>query len=257
MKKNQKITVSVALATYNEEKNLERCLNSVKGLADEIVIVDGGSSDRTVELARKYTDNVIVTDNPPIFHINKQKAIEKCHGEWIVQLDADEEIPSDLKEEILSVVQSENSVAGYYIARNNYFCGKLMRKGGMYPDYVIRLFRNGKGHFPCKSVHEQISITGEVGYLKHAMNHYPYPTFADYLKKADTYTNLTANEFEESKLPLTAFTALYYTVLLPLKTFLNLYIRHKGFLDGWWGFVWALYSGLHHAQAFRKYVKSK
>src|SRR3989344_352376 len=137
--------LSVALAVYNEEKNIVRCLESVKSFADEIVIVDGGSTDATIDVACRYTDIIVKTTNPPIFHINKQKAIQKCRGEWILQMDADEEITPKLAKEIVSVIKNKRSADGYYIARNNYFCGRLMKNGGMYPDYVIRLFRKGKG----------------------------------------------------------------------------------------------------------------
>ncbi|KKS23056.1 MAG: Lipopolysaccharide biosynthesis glycosyltransferase [Microgenomates group bacterium GW2011_GWC1_41_8] len=255
MKKN--ITLSVALATFNEEKNITRCLNSVKKLGDEIVIVDGGSTDKTVYLARNFTDKIFVTDNPPIFHINKQKAIEKCNGQWILQLDADEEVTSELADEITRTVHAHNDINGYFIARKNFFSNQWMKKGGMYPDYVIRLFRNGKGHFPCKSVHEQIVIDGNVGYLKEPMNHYPYATFQEYLKKADTYTSLTAQELEKNKTSISVISYLKYVVIKPLHTFINLFFRHRGFMDGRRGFIWALFSGLHHAQAYVKYIKNK
>jgi glycosyltransferase involved in cell wall biosynthesis len=99
------ITVSVAVAVYNEEKNIARCLSSVADIANEIVVVDGGSTDATVQIAKKYTSHIIVTDNPLIFHINKQKALDACHGDWILQLDADEEITTKLKNEILTVIR--------------------------------------------------------------------------------------------------------------------------------------------------------
>jgi glycosyltransferase involved in cell wall biosynthesis len=252
-----KITLSVAVATYNEEANIKRCLDSVREIADEIVVVDGGSTDNTFSIVKEYTNNITSTNNPPIFHINKQKAIEKCSGMWILQMDADEEVSDKLAKEIQETIKKSTSTAGYYIARNNYFTGKLMHRGGMYPDYVIRLFKNGKGNFPCKSVHEQIAIDGETGYLKEPLNHYPYPTFSEYLRKANTYTSLTATELQEKNIPKTIYYAFIYLVVKPALTFIMLYVRHKGFQDGWRGFAWALFSGLHHAQAYGKYIKSK
>ncbi|MCR4264189.1 MAG: glycosyltransferase family 2 protein [Candidatus Roizmanbacteria bacterium] len=251
----KKVTLSVALATFNEEKNVERCLNSVKNLADEIVVVDGGSTDETVSRAKNYTHAILVTDNPPIFHINKQKAIEKCTGRWILQLDADEEITPALAEEIRSIIHDKNAHHGYFIARRNFFSNQWMKKGGMYPDYVIRLFRNGKGYFPCKSVHEQIVIDGTLGYLKEPMNHFPYASFQEYLRKAGTYTSLTAQELKKKKTPISLVSDMTYIVVKPFYTFIMLFIRHRGFMDGWRGFQWALFSGLHHAQAYLKYKK--
>src|SRR3990167_817886 len=101
----KKVTLSVAIAVYNEEKNLESCLLSVESIANEIVVVDGGSTDNTVEIASKFTSHIIKTDNPPIFHINKQKALDACRGEWILQLDADEVVTPELREEILSLIR--------------------------------------------------------------------------------------------------------------------------------------------------------
>ncbi|MEK7073817.1 MAG: glycosyltransferase family 2 protein, partial [Patescibacteria group bacterium] len=158
----KRITLSVALAVYNEASNLERCLRSVGNLADEVIVVDGGSSDATADIAKRLGAKVYHTDNPAMFHINKQKALDKSSGEWILQLDADEVVSASLKEEIRDVIVSGLTPNGYFISRHNYFLGDWLRKGGQYPDYVIRLFRNGFGEFPQQSVHEQIKIDGPV-----------------------------------------------------------------------------------------------
>lgn len=247
------MALSIAIAVYNEENNLAACLTSVRDMADEIIVVDGGSSDKTVDVARRFSAVVIQTDNPPIFHINKQKALEASHGDWILQLDADEVIPEDLKKEILLTINQERTTGnGYYIPRKNYFWGHWMRKGGQYPDYVIRLVRKGKARFPCKSVHEQIEVDGTVGYLTRPMIHYAYRTRADYWRKADAYTSLTAREL---KAPKTIGSYLFYTFWKPLVTFFAIFVRHKGFVDGIAGFEFALYSGLHWAIAYRKYMQ--
>jgi glycosyltransferase involved in cell wall biosynthesis len=245
----KKIVLSVALAVYNEEQNLSACLSSVKDIAGEIVVVDGGSGDKTVELAKSFGARVIETTNPPIFHINKQKALEACRGEWILQLDADEVIPEDLRSEIVRVVgDKQTTVNGFYIARKNFFLGRRLKKGGQFPDYVIRLVRRGKARFPQKSVHEQIIVDGEVGYLKAPMLHYTYKTRAEYWRKANAYTALTAHEFVKPSF----FT---YCFVKPVATFFSLYIRHKGFIDGLAGFEFALYSALHYPMAYNKYLK--
>lgn len=263
-KKN--IKLSVALAVYNEASTIEACLSSVQDIADEIVVVDGGSTDDTVKKVNKYDARVIETDNPPIFHINKQKALNACHGTWILQLDADEVVTEALKKEILEVISGEklkikehdtNSsiINGYYIPRKNYFWGHWMRKGGQYPDYVIRLVRRGKARFPAKSVHEQIDIDGEVGYLKEPLLHYAYRTRSDYWKKADTYTTLTAQDWKKAELKPNFSNWFLYTVTKPIYTFMNIFIRHKGFVDGWYGAVFAYWSALHFPIAWKKYMK--
>lgn len=248
----KKTKLTVAIAVYNEERNLEACLSSIADIADEIVVVDGGSTDKTVEIAKRFHAKVIRTDNPPIFHINKQKALDDSRGEWILQLDADEIIPEDLKKEIIKTMNHElRTMNGFYIPRRNYFWGHFMKKGGQYPDYVIRLVKKGKARFPAKSVHEQIDVHGEVGYLKNSMLHYTNRTRADYWRKADAYTSLTAATLT---VPRTLRSYLLYTIWKPVITFLNIFVRHKGFVDGIWGFEFALYSALHWAMAYKKYL---
>jgi glycosyltransferase involved in cell wall biosynthesis len=246
--------LSVALAVHNEESTIVDCLQSVGQLADEIVVVDGSSTDNTVVLAEKFTGKIIKTDNPAMFHINKQKALEVCTGEWILQLDADEIVTQELKAEILQVIQkSENN--GYYIPRKNIFWGHFMKKGGQYPDYVMRLVRNGKARFPCKNVHEQISVDGNIGYLKKTLLHYSYRTSRDYWKKADRYTTLTAHKMKSDGVLVNTVSWIRYMILKPIETFFSLFIRHKGFMDGLYGFVFACWSAQHFSIAYKKYCK--
>lgn len=249
----KKIKLSIALATFNEEKNLAACLDSVKELEGEIVIVDGGSTDKTVEIAKKFGARVILSDNQPIFHINKQKAIEACKGEWILQLDADERVTPELREEILRIIENPQlKTVAYFIPRKNYFLGRWLRKTGQYPDGVIRFFKKGKAYLPCKSVHEQMEVKGEVRWLKGHLLHYPYSSFAEYLKKSNRYTTLAAQELLE-KGGKPSVLGYFLAELKAIKTFLLLFIRHKGFLDGFPGFVFSLYSGLHHIAAYIKF----
>lgn len=256
MAETKKKTLAVAIAVFNEEKNVETCLNSVKSLTNELVVVDGGSTDNTVAVVKKFNAYVIQSDNPPIFHINKQKAMEACNSEWILQMDADEEVTQALGQEILGVISGDSAgYNAYYIPRRNYFWGHFMKKGGQYPDYVIRLVRNGKGKFPSKSVHEQIEVEGSVGYLKEPMLHYSYKNRSDYWRKADKYTSLTAQELADKHMPKSIRSWFQYVILKPTWTFLSIFIRHKGFIDGLTGFEFALYSGIHYAIAYRKFSK--
>lgn len=253
-KKN--ITLSVALATYNEEANIGRCLASVAGWADEIVVVDGGSTDTTISIARSYKANVIHADNPAIFHINKQKALDRCSGKWILQLDADEVVTEELKNEINGTINNkQETINGYYIPRKNCFLGHWLRKGGQYPDYLVRFFQRGKGTFPCKSVHEQIKIDGKIGHLRGHLLHYTSRTMSEYWRKAQVYTLLTAQKMKEDRVPATIITYLQYNTIKPVLTFFLLFVRHKGFVDGIYGFLFALFSALHHPIAYQKYIK--
>lgn len=255
-------TISVVLATYNEEKNLQGCLESAKQLADEIVIVDGASNDQTVEIAKEYGTKIKVTTNPPIFHINKQKAIDLATKDWILQLDADERVTPELQKEIKNILdqrpktKDQKLVNGYWIPRKNWFLGRFLMKGGVYPDYTLRLYRRGKGKLPQKSVHEQAVVEGDVGYLKNPLIHLADPNFSRYILRFNRYTDLIAREYLDKKLKKNPLIMLKYLLILPCLWFFNTYIRHKGFMDSWQGFVFSFFSSLRFPAAYLKYIIS-
>ena len=259
-KKTQRVAekslgLSVVLAVHNESAMLAKCLKAVEDLWDELVIVDGESTDDTVKIAKSFGARVISTTNKPNFHINKQMAIDAAKFELVFQLDADE-ITDALLHEFLAKLKAQDptqaSFSGWWVRRRNWFLGQFMRKGGQYPDPVIRIFRHGKGHLPQKDVHEQIAIDGDVGWADGHLLHYSNPTFADYLRKWNAYTSLTAQHLQrQGKLPsLPMF--LEYCLWKPVATTVSLWILHKGFMDGWSGFFFALWSGLHHLVAYLK-----
>lgn len=252
----EKQTISIVLATYNEEKNLTDCLESVKNFADEIIIVDGQSFDRTVEIAKKYNAKIKITTNKPIFHINKQMAIDMASSDWILQLDADERVTPELAKEIQSIINNPNlKFNGYWIPRKNWFLGRFLTKGGQYPDYTLRLYKNGKGRLPQISVHEQAEVKGETGYLKNPLIHIADPSFSRYIKRWGRYTNLIAKELEDQRIGYNPFYALKYVIALPIWWFLLTYVRHKGFVDSWQGFVFSFFSSLRFPVAYFKYLK--
>jgi glycosyltransferase involved in cell wall biosynthesis len=253
--------ISVVLATHNEAKNIEKCLDSVKDWADEIIVVDGESSDDTVKLAKKYDARIIETTNKANFHINKQMGMDAAKGELVLQLDADEAVDKELSAFIQKIhtqrfKTSERDVdtqpVAWWLKRKNLFLGKFLTKGGQYPDPVIRLYLKGRAKLPQKDVHEQMVVDGEVGWAAGHLIHYSNPTFGDYLRKFNTYTSFKAHQLYEAKLKLTLGSAFTYLVWKPLATFFSLYIRHKGLVDGLPGFVFALFSGLHHMIAYLK-----
>jgi len=247
------VKISVALATFNEEENIGPCLDTVKDWVDEIVVADETSHDKTREIARKQGAKVIKTTHKPIFHISKQMAIDAATGDWVLQLDADERVTPELRDEILKIVKSKTEFNGFWIPRKNFFLGRYLKKGGQYPDYTLRLYRKGKGRLPCKSVHEQAEVEGKVGYLESDLLHIADPNFSRYLVRFDRYTTLLADELEEKKLRLGFFSGLNYMLIKPLGWFLLTYFRHKGFVDGFPGFVFSLFSGLRFAVGYVKY----
>lgn len=247
-------TISVVLATYNEENNLEACLNSVKDLAEEIIVVDGTSTDKTVEIAKKFGAKVKITTNKPIFHINKQVAIDMATKDWVLQLDADERVTPELAGEIRKAIQQfgNKAINGFWIPRKNWFLGRFLMKGGVYPDFTLRLYKRGKGKLPQKSVHEQAEVLGKVAYLKNPLIHVADPAFGRYLIRWNRYTSLIRDELKQEK---PGFFGLFqYLFLKPISWFALSYIRHKGFMDGWQGFVFSLFSSLRFPIAYLKYV---
>lgn len=253
--------LSVVLATFNEEQNIKRCLDSIKDLSSEIVIVDGTSKDRTVEIAKSYGARVIVTTNPPNFHINKQKAIDQATGEWILQLDADEVVSAELSVEIKEKLSKDTAENGYWMPRKNYFLGRFLMKGGQYPDYTVRLYKRGKGRLPQVDVHEQAIIEGKVGYLKEALLHYPYKDFPAYTKKWMRYNHLLAAQIEDEMKKKNIISKFYYgfayVIAKPGHWMITAYGRHKGFMDSWQGFVFALFSALRFPVSYALYLLNK
>jgi glycosyltransferase involved in cell wall biosynthesis len=254
------MTLSVALAVHNEEKNLPSCLDSFYDFADEIVIVDGESTDNTIKVIKKYDKKkkitILQTTNPLMFHINKQKALDKCTKDWILQMDADEHVSKELKNEILTILKEENNIFdGYWIPRLNYFLGSPLRKGGQYPDYTLRFYKNGVAHLPCKTVHEQAEVKGEVGYLKSNLIHYPFPNFAFYLNKWDRYSTQEAELLHKKGIKPSTKMFISYFIIKPKIWFLKTYFRHKGFQDGFAGFVFSLFSAIQNWATYIKLVE--
>jgi len=252
-------TLSVVLATYNEEANLPGCLDSVRDLADEIIIVDGSSTDKTVEIAKKYNAIVKITTNKPNFHINKQMAIDMATKDWILQLDGDEQVSLELKDEIRDILtNSELAYSGYWMPRKNWFLGRFLLKGGQYPDYTLRFYKKGKGRLPQKDVHEQAVVEGKVGYLKSALLHYPYKDFSHYINKWTRYNRFFADQIKEemkNKNLLQKFLyVILYLIIKPAHWFLATFIRHKGFYDGAQGFVFSLFSALRFPVSYIIYL---
>lgn len=250
--------LSLCLATFNEEQFIHYPLDSAYNLADEVIIVDGGSKDKTLQISRSYGNKVriIKTSNPPMFHINKQKAIEAAKGEWILQLDADEGLSDELRDEIQAILSGSvgQSTVAYWISRKNFFLGRFLTKGGVYPDRTIRLYKNGVAYFPCKTVHENVEIKGKVGYLKNDLLHYADPNFSRYLKRWRRYNALDAKLLvDEGNRP--GFFS--YFIGKPFWTFLMMYGRHKGFMDSWQGLVFAFFSSIRYAAIYLRYYQLK
>ncbi len=255
----QKIKLSVALAVYNESENLAACLESIKNIASEISVVDGQSTDNTVEIAKQYGAKVLVEENRSNFHINKQHAVDACQGDWILQLDADERVSSMLAKEIITTISLDtpSQPTTYYLKRRNYFLGRWLNKGGAYPDPVIRLFKKGTFTIPQNDVHELVHPS-DAGWLQEDLLHIADPNFARYLMRSNRYTTLQAETWlREGKLGTDWGTCILYLMVKPAVRFGEIYLRHRGYVDGFPGFIFAWYSGIHIASSYVKYWEKK
>lgn len=242
--------LSIAIITFNEETNIGRTLESV-AWADEIVVLDSGSTDKTVDICRKYTDKVFRQEWLG-FARQKNAAIERTTGDWVLSLDADEPIEPMLAEEIRDIIASSSALDGYFIPRKTFFLGKQVRHGGWYPDYNLRLFRKGRGLFEERAVHEAIKVQGQTGRTGYAILHHAYPDLASYMSSINKYSSLAVQVMGERG--ISAFKASTLNIVArPVFTFLLKYIVRLGFLDGKHGLILNLY---HAYYVFAKYAKA-
>ncbi len=225
--------LSVCVITQNEAERLRPCLESV-AWADEIVVVDAESSDKTVMIAREFTDHVHVRPWPG-FAAQKNFALAQATGDWILSLDADERVTPELRGEIEDVLRAEGAAAGYSIPRRNIFWGRWVRHGRLYPDWQLRLFRRGRGRFVGLEVHESVQVDGIVGRLRAPLLHTSYRDLSDLLSRFDRYSTLAA----EDRIRRGRRVTVLDLALRPLGRFLSAYVLHGGFLDGWRGFFLA------------------
>jgi len=239
--------LSVVIITYNEEENVKSCLESVNW-SDEIIVVDSFSSDKTVEIAKGYTTKVF-QNRWTNFSQQKNLALEKANNEWVLNIDADEKVTPELKEEILAIVNSQfPTFEGYYIPRKNHYLGRWIRHCGWYPDYQLRLFRRDRGKFSNRLVHESVAVEGTKGYLKACLDHYSYRDLSDHLTHIDMFTTLAATQmFRDGK------RARFFDLLFrPFTKFINMYLIKRGYLDGVYGFIVSVMGSFY---LFTKYLK--
>lgn len=235
------MTLSVAIITLNEEKNLERTLESVKEFSDEVVIVDSGSTDRTKEIAEKYKAKFYYQKWLG-FGAQRNKAIENSTSDWILNIDADEEISKELKEKIIKIKEDEeNEIDVYKINFMSVCFRKKIKYGGWSNSYRVRLFRKEAGRFDEKNVHEEFHTDLKILKIKEYIYHHSYSDLEDYFKKFNKYTTLGAIEYYQKNKK----TNIFLIVLNPLYKFIRMYILRLGFLDGIEGFLLAVTSSLY------------
>ena len=229
------MSISVVVITKNEEANIERCLSSVSW-ADEIVVVDSGSTDRTVEISKQLGARVSVTADWPGFGPQKNRALEQATGDWVLSLDADEWVTQALRDEILSVISRPDGAVAVRVPRLSSFCGRFMRHSGWWPDYVTRLFRRGAARFSDDVVHERVIAGGKAGTLRTPIMHETFVDLDELLQKMNNYSSLAAQEMRHGGRKA----GLAGAVLRGLWAFIRTYLLRGGFLDGREGFMLAV-----------------
>ena len=273
------MTLSVVVITFNEEANIGRTLASVQPLvADgkgEIIVVDSGSTDRTVEIAKSFSAKVFVEEWKG-FAAQKNSAIDKATGDWILSLDADEEVSSELTEELERKQKHPPQlhkfadrtpdgsykpiyINGCWISRKNYFLGRWIKHGGFWPDRKLRFFRHGTGRFKATTVHETVQVEeyNEGGIsvsskrLRGALIHHSYPTLSDYIEHMNRYSSLGAEMIVAKGNGKVGF-SVGNIVLRPLFTFIYNYFFRLGFLDGREGLLLHLYHAVYVSWKYAK-----
>lgn len=239
--------LSVIIIALNEEANIADCLESVRW-ADELILVDSGSTDRTVEIARRYTDRIL-TVSWSGYGATRNFALDQASGEWVLWLDADERVTPELAGEIQAVVRDGSAqTEAYSVPRRAFFLGRWIKHCGWYPSRVIRLFRRDSARFSDHRVHERLVMDGPAGRLEHDILHFTDPDLHHYFVKFNRYTSLAAEDLRQRGKSFSLFDLLGRPPFMFLKT----YVFRLGFLDGMQGFVLCVLSSLY---VFTKYAK--
>jgi len=231
--------ISILLPTFNNAATVRETLESVKW-ADEILIVDSFSTDRTLEICREYDARIIQHE-----YINsarqKNWAAPQCKHEWVLQIDTDETLEAGSREEIEAALQSSETVDAFRLPRKNHVLGRWMRHAGIYPDYQTRLFRRDHGRWIEREVHAHVVVPGEVRNLKGHIMHFGMPNISKQLRNLDRYTRYEADELRKQGIRF----GWSRVILRPWLVFLHRYFWLKGFLEGWRGLILCGYFGIY------------
>lgn len=240
--------ISVTIITLNEERNIERCLESVKW-ADEIVVLDGYSQDRTVEVCRRFTDR-IYRESWNGFGKQKNLCASKASHRWILNIDADEVVSPDCAEAIRRELDKGPAHAVYRFPRKNFFGNRWVRHGGWYPDRIARFYDKTRVAFTETLVHEKLSPETDAGVFDHPLEHYSYRDISDYVSRQNRYSTLAAQEMVQKGKTATCLDL----CLRPPLAFMKFYFLQQGFREGFLGFSLAVCAGFY---TFLKYAKTR
>ena len=243
--------ISAVLITRNEEYNIKRCLESLRGWVDEIVLVDGESTDKTVEIAKSYGAKIVNHPFEGDFGLERNIGNENASGDWVLALDADEVIPPQTRKKIEEILENGSEFDAYNVPRLQYAVGKPLRHGGRYHS-IVNFFKKGKVRFQGK-VHHLVLVDGKTGQLEEHIEHYPFHTISEFLQKQDRYSHYDALEmyekFKDSKLKEVR----HNLTVKPLKSFFKSYFKKKGYKDGVVGLIFSILFAWIHFLKWAKY----
>ncbi len=233
----QAVPVSICIITGNEERNIAACLDSLGNIPDEVIVLDGGSQDRTVEIA--LSKGAVIYRHPfDGFGAQKQRAVDLARNDWVFFLDADERMTESLRGKLSDLLKSPDLLcqkAAYKVSRINYFGNRRIDHGGWEEDHLIRFFNRKKTSFDGKIVHEEIRTPEQTGKIEGPLNHFPVSSIEEFIQKNLRYARMKA----ETKKPISPFSAIFLMIFSPPAVFLRMYLLRLGFLDGLEGFVLA------------------
>lgn len=240
-------TVSVVISAFNEEAKIKQCLDSLSW-ADELIFIDSSSTDATPKIAKKYTKHVYSRPNNLMLNVNKNYGFSKATCDWVMSVDADEVIPSELAREIRREIENDEYI-GYWIPRKNIIFGKWIQHGLWWPDKQLRLFRAGRGKFPGLHVHEYVVVDGPVGELTQPFIHHNYESVSQFLRKMDTiYTVSEVENHISSGYQL----AWYDAIRFPVSDFVKIFFAQQGYKDGLHGLVLSILQAFYSFVVFVK-----
>lgn len=239
-----KVQISIAIITKNEEKRLPDCLRSVS-FADDIVVVDSGSTDKTVEIAKSFGCRVFVEDWKG-FANQKNSAVQKCVNDWVIVIDADERVPPETRDAIIDVLKAPSKVA-YALKRKHFIDKRRLKYGGHWPDWNVRLINKNKGAF-YGEIHERWNTEGSIGKIDACIEHYSFSNYSDMLKNVDNYSSIAAKELFDKGRRVNMMTPVIHGIAM----FLKIYIVQKGIFDGFDGLVMSVAKA---SGSFFKYAK--
>ncbi len=244
--------LSVVVLTRNEADNIAGCLDTVKW-ADEIIVVDDDSTDGTAEIARRYTDKVITRSLSGDFSAQRNFGNEAATGDWVIQMDADERVGAALKKKIEDILEYGSEFSAFRFGRINNFCGKFLKYGGADSHRPLRLFKRGEAMFSGGRIHEELETNGPVGDIDASIEHYNFPDISHYISTQNFYTGLEAQAIFEKRGVISLKALKKELTAGPLKLFIKIYFKKRGYKDGLHGLIFAALSAWRRFLIYAKY----